>query len=148
MKINPGYRPLGKDIKATDNTSNQTVQPKNFQDMMQQQEDLATNEQLKNRMEQIHRQGEHLARTMTVRELRNYKILVKQFLDEAIRRGIQLKDTKGWDRRGRGKRYKLLEEIDRFLLDMVDEMLEQEQGRITILNKVGEIRGMLINLFF
>ncbi len=148
MKINPGWRPLGKDIKATDNTTNHTVQPKNFQDLMQQQEDLATNEQLKNMVDQINRQGERLARTMTVRELRNYKILVKQFLEEAIRRGIQLKDTKGWDRRGRGKRYKLLEEIDRLLLDMADELLEQEQGRIGILDKVGEIRGMLINLFF
>jgi uncharacterized protein YaaR (DUF327 family) len=148
VKINPGWRPLGKDIKATDNTTNHTIQPKNFQDLMQQQEDRATNEQLKNMVEQINRQGERLARTMTVRELRNYKIRVKQFLEEAVRRGIQLKDTKGWDRRGRGKRYKLLEEIDRFLLDMTDEMLEQEQGRIGILDKVGEIRGMLINLFF
>ncbi|HEY0828517.1 MAG TPA: DUF327 family protein, partial [Bacilli bacterium] len=95
MKINPGWRPLNKDIKATDNTLNHTVQPKNFQDLMQQQEDLATNEQLKNMVEQINRQGERLARTMTVRELRNYKILVKQFLEETIRRGIQLKDTKG-----------------------------------------------------
>jgi uncharacterized protein YaaR (DUF327 family) len=62
--------------------------------------------------------------------------------------GIGLKDTKGWDRRGRGKRYKLLEEIDSVLVSMGDEMLEHEQGRIDMLNKIGEIRGLLINLFF
>ena len=148
MKINTGWRPLSKEIKAAEMAPNQTVQPKNFNDVMQQQEDHASTEQLKRMIDQINLQGERLARSMTVRELRSYKLLVKQFIEEAIRRGIQLKDTRGWDRRGRGKRYKLLEEIDKFLLEMADEMLEQEQGRILILDKVGEIRGMLINLFF
>ena len=31
---------------------------------------------------------------------------------------------------------------------MADDLLEHEQGRIEILQKIGEIRGMLINLFF
>jgi len=31
---------------------------------------------------------------------------------------------------------------------MADEMLESEQGRIDLLQKIGEVRGMLINLFF
>lgn len=61
---------------------------------------------------------------------------------------MQLRDTRGWDRRGRSKRYKLLEEIDEKLLTMADDMLESEQGRIDLLYKVGEIRGMLINLTF
>jgi uncharacterized protein YaaR (DUF327 family) len=85
---------------------------------------------------------------MTVRELRQYKLLVKQFLEETARRGVNLKDTKGWDRRGRAKRYKILEEIDTELLNLADDMLASEQGRIDLLQKVGEIRGMLINLLF
>ncbi len=85
---------------------------------------------------------------MTVRELRQYKLLVKQFLEETARRGVQLRETRGWDRRGRGKRYKLLEEIDRELLGLAEEMLDSEQGRIELLRKVGEIRGILINLSF
>ncbi|MNW13882.1 hypothetical protein D3C71_2119440 [compost metagenome] len=59
-----------------------------------------------------------------------------------------MRETRGWDRRGRSKRYKLLEEIDKELLDMADEMLEFEQGRIDILQKIGEIRGMLIHFLF
>ncbi|MNN58883.1 hypothetical protein D3C81_1739550 [compost metagenome] len=85
---------------------------------------------------------------MTVRELRQYKLLIKQFLEETARRGVGLKDTRGWDRRGRTKRYKLLEEIDGHLLAMADELLDTEQGKIDILQRVGEIKGLLINLTF
>jgi uncharacterized protein YaaR (DUF327 family) len=99
-------------------------------------------------LEQIQLQGERLSKSMTVRELRQYKLLIKKFLEDTARRGVQLRDTKGWDRRGRSKRYKLLEEIDENLLVMADDLLEHEQGRIEILQKIGEIRGMLINLFF
>jgi hypothetical protein len=148
VKINPGWRPFGKEIKIAENTSSPQLQPKTFSDMMQQQEEKATHEQLQKMLQQIQRQAERLAKAMTVRELRLYKQLVKQFLEETARRGVHLKETKGWDRRGRTKRYKILDEIDKELLSMADEMLESEQGRIEILQKIGEIRGMLINYAF
>ena len=58
-----------------------------------------------------------------------------------------MKETRGWDRRGRGKRYNVIDEVDSALA-MADELLDTEQGRIDLLNRVGEIRGMLINLVF
>jgi uncharacterized protein len=115
---------------------------------MQQHEEKANQEQLNRMLEQIHRQGDLLIKSMTVRELRAYKLLIQRFLEETVRRGVALKDTRGWDRRGRGKRYKILDEIDSKLLEMADDMLNSEQGRMDILNKVGEIRGMLINMLF
>jgi len=116
--------------------------------MMQQQDERASEEQLQRILQQISMQGERLAKSMTVRELRQYKLLVKQYLEETARRGVQLRDTRGWDRRGRSKRYKLLEEVDQQLLTLADDMLLSEQGRIDLLHKIGEIRGMLINLTF
>lgn len=148
MKINPGWRPIGKELIRNDTASSQQLQQKSFSDMMQQNSERASLEQLKQILVQIDAQGQRLAKSMTVRELRQYKLLVKQFLEETARRGVQLRDTRGWDRRGRSKRYKLLEEIDHELLSLADDMLVTEQGRIDILHKIGEIRGMLINLFF
>jgi uncharacterized protein len=148
MKINPGWGPFDKEIKPADSGLQQQVHNKPFSDMMHQQDHKATQQELTRMMEQIQLQGDRLAKSMTVRELRQYKLLVKKFLEETARRGVGLRDTKGWDRRGRGKRYKLLEEIDQQLLGMADDMLEDEKGRIDILQRIGEIRGMLINLFF
>ncbi|WP_159888056.1 YaaR family protein [Paenibacillus puerhi] len=148
MKINPGWRPVGKEWVRSENSSSQQLQQKSFQDMMQHQDERATREQLQRMLDQIDQQGQRLAKSMTVRELRQYKLMVKSFLEETARRGVQLRETRGWDRRGRSKRYKLLEELDTELLGLADDLLESEQGRIDLLQKIGEIRGMLINLFF
>lgn len=148
MKINPGWRPVGGEWIRNENTSSQQLQQKTFQDMMQHSDERATREQLQRMLTQIDQQGQRLAKSMTVRELRQYKLMVKQFLEVTVRRGVQLRDTRGWDRRGRAKRYKLLEEIDQELLGLADDMLSTEEGRIDLLQKIGEIRGMLINLFF
>lgn len=148
MKINTGWQPIEKNVKISDNAVPPQMAPRNFSDIMQQNNEKFNQEQLSKMMQQISLQGDRLAKSMTVRELRQYKLLVKQFLEETARRGMNLRDTKGWDRRGRSKRYKLLEEIDKELLNLADEMLENEQGRIDILQKIGEIKGMLINLLF
>jgi uncharacterized protein YaaR (DUF327 family) len=148
LKINPGWRPLSKELKLPDNLAANPVQQKTFSEMMQQNDGKTAATELNRMLEQIQLQGERLSKSMTVRELRQYKLLIKKFLEETARRGVQLRDTKGWDRRGRSKRYKLLEEIDENLLAMADDLLEHEHGRIEILQKIGEIRGMLINLFF
>jgi uncharacterized protein YaaR (DUF327 family) len=148
LKINPGWQPIGKNVKISDNAQPPQMAPRNFSDIMQQNSEKFSQEQLSQMMQQISLQGDRLAKSMTVRELRQYKLLVKQFLEETARRGVNLKETRGWDRRGRAKRYKILEEIDKGLLDLADDMLASEEGRIELLQKVGEIRGMLINLLF
>jgi uncharacterized protein YaaR (DUF327 family) len=148
VKINPGWRPFGKQIQLTDSPASPPIASKSFSDMLNQQDGKTDAEQLNRMLQQIQLQGERLNKSMTVRELRAYKALVKQFLEKTVRKGIGIKDTTGWDRRGRGKRYKLLDEIDRHLVEMADDMLETEEGKIELLGKVGEIRGLLINLLY
>lgn len=147
MKIDQSFRPLGQNRSSNDAGSKQ-VQQRNFADVMIQQDANRTQEQLQQKLQDIHRQGDRLARTMTVRELKLYRQMIKQFLEETIRRGVVLKEVKGFDRRGRMKRYKLLDEIDATLVLMAEDLLDSEQGRIELLNKIGEIRGLLINLLF
>lgn len=147
MKIEPGYRPLTSSRTVSDG-ANKPVAAKSFSDMMQQQEEHASNEELNRRLQEIQQQGDRLARSMTVRELKAYRLMVKRFLEDTVRRGVGLKDTKGWDRRGRGKRYKLLDEVDSSLLGMGEELLSTEEGRLELLQKIGEIRGLLINFSF
>lgn len=147
LKIDPGYRPLKSGLGVSDSPA-KPVQSKSFADVMQQHGQQATQEELNRRFKEIQMQGDRLARSMTVRELKAYRMMVKRFLEDTVRRGVGLKESRGWDRRGRGKRYKLLDEVDAALLAMADELLETEQGKIELLQKIGEIRGMLINLCF
>ncbi|MDQ0196016.1 YaaR family protein [Paenibacillus wynnii] len=147
MKINPGYRPLKSDLTNVEG-ANRPVKQKNFSDVFQQQGEQATRDELTRQIKDIQVQGDRLSKSMTIRELTIYRTMIKRFLEETARRGVVLKETRGWDRRGRGKRYKLLDEIDEALLSLADDLLESEEGRIDLLGRVGEIRGMLINLSF
>lgn len=147
MKINPGMTSWAK-AGRNEHVNSQSVTQQSFSDMMSQQEEKASREQLQRILQRIEEQANRLARTMTVRELRQYKGMVKQFLEETARRGVYLKETSGWDRRGRVKRFKLLEEVDRHLLEMVDDLVADERGRIELLAKIGEIKGLLINYLF
>lgn len=148
MKINTNWRLARKGVTKLDQPSAQRIGQRSFSDTMQQQQEQASHEKLKQMLERIQLQGDRLSKNMTMRELRLYKQQVRQFLEETARRGVGLKETKGWDRRGRSRRYKLLEEIDKRLLQLTDDLLESEQGKIEILNGIGEIKGMLINFLF
>jgi uncharacterized protein YaaR (DUF327 family) len=147
MKIDQGFRPLGQN-RANGDSGTGKVPPRNFSDVMVQQDALRTQEQLQQKLQDINRQGDRLAKVMTVRELKLYRQMVKQFLEDTIRRGVVLKEVKGFDRRGRIKRYKLLDEVDAALVEMAEDLLDSEEGRIELLAKIGELRGMLINLLF
>ncbi|MFF2484414.1 YaaR family protein [Paenibacillus sp. NPDC058071] len=147
MKIDPGYRPLGQN-RASNDMAARPVQMKSFADAMIQQDAQRTHEELQQKLQDIHNQGDKLARMMTVRELKLYRQMVKRFLEDTVRRGVGIKDIRGFDRRGRIKRYKLLDELDEALIAMAEELLETEQGRLELLGKLGEIRGMLINMFY
>lgn len=148
MKINSGFHSLQKKIPVTEPLTTQGVQNKGFSDIMQQNGERNQREQIAYILQQIQSQAERLTHSMTIRELRRYKLLVKQFLEQTVRKGVGIKNTRGWDRRGRTRRYKLIEEVDGHLLEMTDDLLVKEKGRVDILNKVGEIRGLLINLTF
>ncbi|MDQ6420776.1 YaaR family protein [Paenibacillus sp. LHD-117] len=147
MRVDQSWRPLGQN-RASGDAAGRPIQPISFADVMVQQDAERTNEQLQQKLQDIHRQGDRLAKLMTVRELKLYRTMVKKFLEDTVKRGVGLKEVRGFDRRGRVKRYKLLDEIDATLVSMAEELLDSEQGRLELLNKIGEIRGILINLLF
>ncbi|MCM3635908.1 MULTISPECIES: YaaR family protein [Paenibacillus] len=147
MRVDQSFRPLGQSRAASGTVSKQ-VSSSQFSDMLAQKDHAHSVSELKQKIQSIQEQGDRLARHMTVRELKLYRQMVKQFLEDTLRRGIGLKEVRGFDRRGRVKRYKLLEEVDEKLVLLAEEMLETEEGRIELLHTLGEIRGILINLVF
>jgi uncharacterized protein YaaR (DUF327 family) len=147
MKINPNFRPM-MPSRLNEQQQSQQTQTRGFSDFFQQQGEETSVQQLQNKMQAINIQGDRLSKSMTIRELYAYKQLVKRFLEETVKKGVGLKDTRGWDSRGRGKRYKILDTVNATLLTMADALLDTETGRIEILQKVGDIKGMLCDFFF
>jgi uncharacterized protein YaaR (DUF327 family) len=147
MKINPGYPPLKSNPIVSD-SPNRVAPQRNFSDVLQNNNAQATHDDIQRQFKEIQMQGDRLAKSMTLRELTSYQMLVKRFLEDTVRRGVKVKETQSFDRRGRGKKYKLLDEVDSMLLSMAEELLQSEEGRIELLQRMGEIRGMLINFLY
>lgn len=106
-----------------------------------------TFERLTKRMQEIEAQGKVLADTQSIDHLRKYKKLVKDFMDDAIKNGLQLEERRGFSQRGSAKVYKLVKEVDQKLVDLTNAVLDKEERGISLLGMIGEIQGMLINIY-
>ncbi|WP_017728255.1 YaaR family protein [Halalkalibacterium ligniniphilum] len=118
-----------------------------FAEVMGKQRDDKAYERLSQLMQKIDDQGKVLADSRTVDELRKYKQLVKEFIQDAVDLGLKLEERRGFNRRGRTKIYKIVQEVDRKLLDLTDAVLAKEKKGLDILSMVGEIKGLLVNIY-
>ena len=106
-----------------------------------------TLERLTKRMQEIEAQGRVLADTQSIDHLRKYKKLVKDFMDDAVKNGLQLEERRGFSQRGSAKVYKLVKEVDQKLVELTNAVLDKEERGISLLGMIGEIQGMLINIY-
>lgn len=131
-------------IKSKQNGVTESI---SFQEVMAKGRTNIVYEKLTKLVKDIEDQGKVLAEKRTVDHLRKYKKLVKEFMDEAIQNGLQLEEQRGFNRRGRTKIYKIVKEVDSKLVDLTNAVLDKEKSSMDILQKVGEIKGMLINMY-
>lgn len=118
-----------------------------FTELMQKGRDEQAYAKLDKLMRDIDDQGKVLADTRTVDELRKYKALIKEFMEDAVNLGLSLEERRGFNRRGRTKIYKIVKEVDRKLLDLTDAVLKKEKSGLEILDMVGEIKGLIVNVY-
>jgi len=60
---------------------------------------------------------------------------------------IGLKQSHSWNQYGQGRSLKIVETIDDKLVELTEGVLEKEESSIDLLGKIGEIKGLLINLY-
>ncbi|MDO5574037.1 MAG: YaaR family protein [bacterium] len=98
-------------------------------------------------MEEISKQGKKLSKKMDVRDMKKYRSLVKDFLNEVINRSHAFSRENFLDRKGRHRVYGIIKLIDQNLDDLAQELMKEEKDHIAILGKIGEIRGLLLDIF-
>lgn len=97
-------------------------------------------------MDQISAQGDKLAKHMDISDMKKYRSLVKDFLNEVVNRSHEFSRENFLDRRGRHRVYGIVRLVDKNLDDLAQELVKDEKDNLTILNKVGEIRGLLLDI--
>ncbi|HJV45607.1 MAG TPA: YaaR family protein [Bacillota bacterium] len=118
-----------------------------FQKMLGSYSKDLTQERLQQILQEIDQQGQRLNDRRTFHELRKYKQAVKQFMDEVSKNGIGLEQGESWDLYGGNKTLKTIKIIDQKLLDLTNHVINEQSQGLSILDRIGEIKGMLINLY-
>ena len=98
-------------------------------------------------MEDITQQGKKIAKHMDVRDMRRYRGLIKDFMNEVLNRSHQFSRENFLDRRGRHRVYGIVKLIDSNLDELAQELIKEEQDHLAILAKIDEISGLLLDLF-
>ena len=98
-------------------------------------------------MEEITMQGDRLAKRRDVKDMRHYRGLVKEFMNEVVSHSHAFSRENFLDRRGRHRVYGIIRLIDENLDQLAQELMKDEKDNLAILNKIGEIRGLLLDIF-
>ena len=97
-------------------------------------------------MDDITAQGERIAKHMDVTDMKKYRSLVKEFMNEVVTHSHEFSRENFLDRRGRHRVYGIVRLVDKNLDDLAKELVKDEKDNLTILNKVGEIQGLLLDI--
>lgn len=98
-------------------------------------------------MEEIVMQGDKIVKRMDVKDMRRYRSLIKDFMNEIVNRSHKFSRENFLDRRGRHRVYGIIRLVDDKLDELAQELMKEEKDKIAILAKVGEIRGLLLDIF-
>ncbi len=92
-------------------------------------------------------QGDKLAKKRDIKDMKRYRGLIKEFMNEIVSRSHEFSRENFLDRRGRHRVYGIIRLIDKNLDELAAELIKEEKDNITILQKVDEIRGLLLDIF-
>lgn len=98
-------------------------------------------------LEEIVRQGDKIGKRKDIRDMKKYRGLIKSFFNEVVTRSHEFSRENFLDRRGRHRVYGIIRMVDEALDDLAKELLKDEKDHLAILEKIGEIRGLLLDIF-
>lgn len=127
--------------------SEMNLSKSNFADTLQRKEESDLDTRLNKLMSEINRQGEQLGKNMDIKELKQYKRLITEFMDEVVNNSIKYSKHNQFDRRGRHKVYALVKKVNARVEELSREFLKEERDHIKVLETIGTIKGILLDIY-
>lgn len=134
-------------VTATQETQTQQVTDTNFKFILASNiEEADLQERLSQMMQEIGRQGELLGKHRDIKYMHRYRTLIKDFLNEIVNRSHAFSRENFLDRKGRHRVYGIIRLIDKNLDDLAQALVSDEKDNIDILGKIGEIKGLILDI--
>lgn len=97
-------------------------------------------------LEEITNQGKRIQKRMDIKDLKHYKGLIRSFMNEIANRSHEFSRENVLDRRGRHRVYAMIKLVDKNLDELAQELIKDEKNPMMILDKIDEIRGLLLDI--
>ena len=94
----------------------------------------------------ISEQGKKIADHMDIRDMRQYRTLIGEFINEVVTNAHHFSRENFLDRRGRHRVYGIVKLVNKELDDLAQELLKEEKSHIAILDRTGQIDGLLLDM--
>lgn len=103
-------------------------------------------QKLNTMIEDITVQGDKLAKHMDIKDMKKYREMVKSFMNEVVSHSHKFSRENFLDRRGRHRVYGIVKLVDKNLDDLAQALISDEKNHLSILGKIDEIRGLLLDM--
>ncbi|RKM53833.1 DUF327 family protein [Butyrivibrio sp. X503] len=110
-------------------------------------EDTGLAERLNMMMQDIVQQGQRISKRNDIKDMQRYRVLIKDFLNEVVSRSHEFSRENFLDRKGRHRVYGIIRQVDDELDALAQELVKDEKDNIGILAKIGQIEGLLLDIF-
>ena len=97
-------------------------------------------------IDEITVQGEKLAEHMDIKDMKKYRSLITDFMNEIVTNSHEFSRENFLDKRGRHRVYGIVKLVNKELDELAQELIKNEKNHIAILDKTGEIRGLLLDM--
>lgn len=103
-------------------------------------------ETLTRMIEDITVQGDKISKHMDIRDVRVYRNMISEFLGEVVANSHKFSRDNFLDRRGRHRVYGMVRVVNEKVDELARELIRAEANHLDILDKIGEIEGLLLDV--
>ncbi|AFV02605.1 hypothetical protein UNSWDHB_931 [Dehalobacter sp. UNSWDHB] len=98
-------------------------------------------------LERLEKQGQKLSENISLENLTEFKTMVKSFLQSTFGKSRNMQEETFWDYRGQPKVMARVTKINKALEELGEQVLSSQSEPLKILEKIHEIKGLIIDLF-
>lgn len=101
---------------------------------------------LESMLDGIHQRGEELLKRRTMQSLRAYREAVKRFLRQVVGDGLGVAQQESGSSIATRKRYTIITVVNDRLERLVHGLMQTQEAQFSLLERVEEIQGLLVDL--
>ena len=138
--------PLATNIKLEGKSAIKEASRSEFLEKFEKIKSENVRDELGNIFGKITEQADKIGEKMYLKDILEYKKLVKEFLNVATQNSHQFQNQNFLDRRGRHRNYSIVKTVDRELDTLTREFINGQIDHMGVLKKIDDIRGMLLDI--